>query len=241
MQSLSSLAGRLVHGQAAPDPYPYDPTNGISADAAPFPAGAASGSAIEQPPGLVRRLDHPMFSWQGGPRGLDRPLDAPFVQLQRLSGGRRPAWRTVDSDLGTHVLWAVDDTGAHRAMWEPGIDAPRGTYRFLITATRYVLASSAFGLEPANKLTVERVDAGPGRFAVRLAYPVVQTNVDLGYRPEVASGGRVTFTVDRRQVLVRSRTASTFSVAAPPGATVTVGPRAASDRWANRNYQRLGG
>jgi neutral ceramidase len=237
MQSLAELSGRLVHGQAAPDAYPYDPTNGISPDAAPFPSGSATGAVLDEPPGLVRRLDHPTFSWQGGPRGFDRPLDSPFVSLQRLGGGRRPAWRTVDSDLGTHVLWAVDEGGAYRAEWEPGIDVPRGTYRFLVTANRYMLASQPFGLEPANTLTVRAVPAPAGRFAVQLAYPVAQTNVDLGYRPDLASGGRVTFTVGGRQVTVRSARGTTFSVAVPHGASATVAPRAGHDRWDNRNYQ----
>ncbi|MDQ6915144.1 MAG: neutral/alkaline non-lysosomal ceramidase N-terminal domain-containing protein, partial [Actinomycetota bacterium] len=216
MQSLGELAGRLVHGQAAPDAYPYDPTNGISADAAPFPSGPAAGAVLDEPPGLVRRLDHPTFSWQGGPRGFDRPLDAPFVQLQRQVGARRAAWQTVDTDLGTHVLWAVDDGGAYRAEWEPGIDVPRGTYRFLVSANRYQLASRPFGLEPANTLTARAIPAPAGRYAVQLAYPFAQTDVDLGYRPDLASGGRVTFTVGGREVTVRSR-GTTFAVAVPPG------------------------
>src|SRR5436305_12945588 len=42
-EALNALAGDLAAGKPAPDPYPYDPTNGTSAAGEPFPAGAASG------------------------------------------------------------------------------------------------------------------------------------------------------------------------------------------------------
>ena len=82
-EALTALAGDLAAGKPAPPPYPYDPTNGASPDGAPFPAGAASGKITAQPAATAERLGHPAVSWQGGPRGYDRPLDSAFVTVQR--------------------------------------------------------------------------------------------------------------------------------------------------------------
>jgi hypothetical protein len=236
-QSLATLADRLATGQAAPAPYPYDPTNGVKPDAAPFPAGASSATATDQPATSARRLQHPSFSWHGGERGFDRPLDRPFVSLQRLV---KRTWRTEDTDLGTHVLWSVDDAGGYRARWEPSFFAATGRYRFLVTGNRYSLASRAFILHPAKVLTARRVDASAGRFAVSLAYPVAFRELDWTWRPRSVSGGVVSFTVNGRRVTVRRKSGTVFSVPAPAGAQVDVAAGAASDRYGNFNEKPLG-
>ena len=96
------------------------------------------------------RLGSPRFSWRGGVRGFDRPLERAFVQIQRraANGG----WQTVDSDLGLAVLWRVDEDGLYLARWEPRLDQPLGAYRFRITANRYTLTSSPFDLQPNKGL-----------------------------------------------------------------------------------------
>jgi hypothetical protein len=82
-EALDKLAGTLAAGKPAPDPYPYDPTNGTNPNADPFPVGVATGTALAQPQRMVARLEHPTFSWQGGLRGYDRPLDNAFVTVER--------------------------------------------------------------------------------------------------------------------------------------------------------------
>ena len=82
-EALNRLAGALAAGQPAPDAYPYDPTNGVKPDADPFPPGADSGKIVTQPDATAERLSHPALSWQGGPRGFDRPLGSAFVSVQR--------------------------------------------------------------------------------------------------------------------------------------------------------------
>jgi hypothetical protein len=236
-QSLVDLAGRLARGAAAAAPYAYDPTNGVKPESPPFPAGASSASAIEQPAASARRLQHPAFSWQGGERGFDRPLDRPFVSLQRLT---RRTWRTQDSDLATRVLWSVDDAGRYRARWEPSFFAPAGRYRFLVTGNRYSLASRTFFLRPSRLLSIRRVDAPAGQVAVALDYPIAFRELDWTWRPRSASGGVVTFTVNGRPVTVRRRAGTRFAVKAPAGARVEVAAGAASDRYGNVNAAALG-
>src|SRR3954453_1401944 len=158
-ETLVRLTRDLVSDRKAPKPYAYDPRNGIRAKSPPFGKGAADAKVVKQPQRTARRLLHPTVAWQGGPRGLDRPLERAFVKIQRHSGGR---WRTVDSDLGRDVLWQVDSNGLYHAEWEAPYDHPLGTYRFRITANRYSLTSRPFRLKPSSALTVQRINAPAG-------------------------------------------------------------------------------
>ncbi|GAC1321328.1 MAG: hypothetical protein NVSMB25_14890 [Thermoleophilaceae bacterium] len=94
-QTLTELAGDLAAGRPAPPAYPFDPRNGVSADAAPFSTGASSATPLAQPGSATTRLERPAFSWRGGPRGFDRPLDRAFVVIERqvTISARQPAGR----------------------------------------------------------------------------------------------------------------------------------------------------
>jgi hypothetical protein len=136
LDSLTGLASALGRGVAAPEPHPFDPRNGVVADAAPYPSGAGSGSATDQPGGSGRG-GLTSFSWQGGERGYDRPLDRPFVTIERNG-------RPVTTDLGVEIMWLVDDDGVYTAQWHVPPTAIPGRYRFVVTAKRYRLASERF-------------------------------------------------------------------------------------------------
>ena len=97
----------------------------------------------------------------------------------------------------------------------------------MITANRYRLDSAPFAVTPSHALSVQPVAAPDGRSAVRLGYPAAQENVDLTYRPEHATGGRVVFRLGRRRLTVRRVRGQTFS--APAGAVVV----SARDRYGN--------
>ena len=84
---LAKLAGSLARGESAPAPYAFDPTNGVAPDGPPYGDGAAGARALEQPATGYRRLERATFSWQGGPLGLDRPVDRAFVVAERRRGG----------------------------------------------------------------------------------------------------------------------------------------------------------
>jgi neutral ceramidase len=196
-ETLVGLTTALDAGRAAAAPYPYDPVNGVAAAGGPFSKGAASATIVSQPPAATGRLTHPTFSWQGGPRGFDRPLDRAFVSVQRRVG---PGWRTVDSDLGLNILWSVDDAGVYSAEWEPPLDTPTGRYRFTIDANRYSLRSHPFRLSPSDQLSVRHAAAAAGKVAVTLEYPPAKvheqvndpapdSSADLTYRPTQDSHG----------------------------------------------------
>ncbi len=77
--------------------------------------------------------------WRGGPRGLDKPLDTPFITIERREDSGR--WTPVTDDLGMEIVWSVGDSGEHRVAW---LRRAAGTYRYVITATRYRLVSQPF-------------------------------------------------------------------------------------------------
>lgn len=235
IEEQAKLAGALVRGEPAPEPYPFDPTYGVVPNGPAYPDGAASGEAVEQPAASYARLDRAVFAWQGGPEGLDRPLDRAFVTAQRRVGRR---WRRADSDLGLAMLWTVEPDGLHRVRWEIPLRARPGRYRLVVTAKRYRLASRTFRVRPRG-LPLASVVAGPGRVAVRLGYPGAVENRDLTFRPAHPRGGRVRFRIGRRTVTVRRRRAPLFSVRARSGTVVTVRRGAARDRYGNRNAAPL--
>lgn len=135
-QELGMLAGRMARGEPAQPAHPFDPRNGAKADGAPFGAGAEQGTPETQPTAST-----PQFSWRGGERGLDRPLDTPFVTVERRVDG---AWRRHTDDLWLDVVWQLADGNRYTATWNVPKGTPDGTYRLVITARRYRLESSSF-------------------------------------------------------------------------------------------------
>ena len=232
---LAKLAGNLVRGEPAPEAFPFDPTNGVAPDGPAYDRGAATATALEQPAAVYPRLDRAGFSWQGGPQGLDRPVDSAFVTAQRHRGGR---WVSYDSDLGLAMLWRVDAAGRHTVGWEIPRNAPRGTYRLLVTAKQYRLASRTFRVA-ARALEIVRLPGRPGQLGAGLRYPGAVRDVDLTHRPRFARGGVVRFAVGGRVVTVRRRNTRFFSLRPAAGVPVTVPPRAARDRFGNFNASAL--
>jgi neutral ceramidase len=213
--SLAELAGRLARGRPAPAPHPFDPTRGLRPTARPYPTGAAHARALAQP-GATRRLDHAVFRWRGGASGTDRPLDRAFVSVQLRRRGR---WRTLDDDLGLRILWRADDdkpklsgiprfrggeSGDYTARWEPSASAPTGSYRFLITANRYRLASRSFRLSPARDLVVV-IERSATRAAIRLAYPPARPELDFTARASRAANGEAVLRVGGKRTVVSIR------------------------------------
>lgn len=224
---LTELARRLVEGRPAPEAYPYDPGNGLEADKPAFGEGAATATAKAQPT-ATRRLGHAVFSWQGGPKGLDRPLDTAFIRLERRHKHR---WVLAASDLGLQVLWGVDGDGVYTAQWEIPLNARLGAYRFVVRGNRYRLVSRSFSVLASRALTVVQ----DGTRAVRLEYPRAVVEKDVTYRPERAAGGAVRFSAGARSATARRRHAPHWSVPGRLHGTVIVRPGAARDRFGNTN------
>jgi neutral ceramidase len=224
--SLADLTARLASGRPAPEPHPFDATNGVAPDEAPYDPGAAAGSVIAQPAATVR-LARAAFAWQGGPRGFDRPLDRAFVRIERRDGA---GWRQVADDLGLPIVWRVDDHGRYSAQWQVPLDAQPGSYRFVVTANRYGLESARFRVSPARSLRVRVAGIANHRARLRLDYPPVDDADDLVSHPASASGGRVVASVAGRRVIATARRGD---VTVPLGRANTLTVLSAADRWGN--------
>jgi hypothetical protein len=159
-------------------------------------------------------------------------------------------WKTVDSDLGLNMLWSVDANGLYSAHWEVPLDAPKGDYRFVVSANRYGLTTSRFKVAPSRALTAVQVNAEAGHVAAELRYPAAAVRegvgdpagdltADLTYRPAGASSGRATFLVNRKPVTVEAGSGGVFSVPAPAGAQVVLQTGEAADKHGNANGNQL--
>ena len=233
-EELARLAGTLARGEPAPAPAEFDPTNGVSPEGPPYGDGAESGSILEQPERAVQRLQRVTLRWQGGPQGLDRPLDRAFVTAQQRRGRR---WVDRDSDLGLAMLWRVGEDGVHDVAWEVPRNAPRGRYRLLVTAKRYRLVSRAFKVRPA-RLAIRDAPTSTRPLAVSLEYPPAVRDVDLTHRPARAPLRRVTFRAGGKRIRVRGRGRRVVAVRTRRS-PVVVPAGAARDRWGNRNRSAL--
>jgi hypothetical protein len=232
MVELAKLAGTLVRGEPAPPPAEFDATNGVTPTGPEYGSGAASGSILEQPAAAYPRLGHARIAWQGGPQGLDRPVDRAFVIAERRVG---TSWVRAEDDLGLTMLWKVNDQGRHDAMWEIPRDVPLGEYRLVVDAKRYRLVSRSFRVDRSTALTVRQVAARHGFAAVVLEYPEAIRDVDITTRPTFADGGVVKFRVDDRTVRVAQGPDSAFTVRVPGGEAASVAAGQGRDRWGNAN------
>ena len=161
-EQLADLTRRLSSGQTAPEPYPFDPRNGVAANGQPFGTGADRGRIVRQPDAAVPPRAQAVLIWQGGERGLDRPLDKPFVTIQRQG---RTRWSRVTDDLGLQIVWTVDEDGRHRMHWEVPRDAAPGRYRVVVTANRYGLRSRPFSVDRGASPPGTDPDHPAARFA----------------------------------------------------------------------------
>lgn len=236
IESAADVVGALGRGEPAPPPAAFDPVNGLVPDHTPYGQGAERGEVLAQPR-PVRRLQRARFAWQGGERGLDRPLGSAFVRVERRVRGR---WRQVDSDLGTRMLWKVDEEGRYQAWWEVPHTTPRVPHRFVITANRYRLASAPFRIGPAVDLGVELLGARGGRAGLTITYPRPEPEVDIAFRPFRASGGRLAARVGTRSESARARRGrSALIVRATPGERIRIPAGGARDRFGNRTGERI--
>jgi neutral ceramidase len=234
-ERLAELVSLMAAGRPAPRPDSFDPVNGVEDDSSPYGLGAREGVARSQPDD-IRRLRHARFRWLGAGRGLDRPLERPFVTVQRHAAGE---WRNFNDDLGLNILWKVDGHGHYTALWEAPRGAPLDRYRFLITANRYRLRSHDFELGPSNGLRARVAASSPGTAVVELRYPTPIENRDLTWRPHRAPGSRAEVRIGDRRVTVHADGDGRFRIEGRRGSDVVLGAGNARDDHGNRNGNRL--
>jgi neutral ceramidase len=191
------LTEAIASGQPAPPPdedpnrFPYPPPGGSGGAVG---GGAGQGTIRTQPACSVPRMELVEVTWDGGPDGHDRPVDTPFVLLERR--GPDQSWRAVDSDLGDAFTWTEED-GTYWARHDVAPDLPLGTYRLHITAARYAIASEPFQVTASRALIIRGVEGEPADGATRLVFraqhPPPAPDRHLRYREPPPAGGVLRF------------------------------------------------
>jgi hypothetical protein len=199
--SLVALSRSLALGEPAPEP--DQPATLGGTDPGAFPAGDATGSLTQEPPAAVRRFESVSIAWSGSPNGVDRPVDTPFVTLERLVRGN---WRTSDTDLGLSFIWREQD-GEYTARYEMPASEPPGQHRLRISSATYDLTSRPFAVRRSKVLKLRGVlRRRKGRRLVVVAQnPAPDPEQAILWRPTSPWGGKAVLRVRRQKLIARWR------------------------------------
>lgn len=158
---------------------------------APVGRDVGEASLTDQPAEAVERMEVVTVEWRGGEAGRDRPLDEPFVLLERDDDGE-----TVATDLDIGFVWRETDDG-YIARFEVPRVHPTGTHRFRIRGADYELESHGFEIQPSTALRIrgvrtETIDDGV-KLVFEAQHPPPDPERHLRSRPTAPTGGTVTF------------------------------------------------
>jgi neutral ceramidase len=231
--ALVALTNSLAAGEPAPAPDEPPVLGGTGPGA--FPSGDAEGAVTAEPAESVTRFDTVSIGWTGSAGGVDRPVDQPFVTLERFARGR---WQASDSDLGLSFIWR-EEGGDYTARYEVPASQQRGRHRLRITSATYDLQSRPFTVRRSKGLKLRgllRRKRGR-RLVVVAQQPPPDPERAVLWRSTTPSGGRAVLRVGGRRVRARWRPRRLAWVARPPrrvrrGKRVTV--LRLRDRYGNR-------
>lgn len=211
------LVRAMAAGAPAPQPSQPPELGGTDPGQPSVGAGDSNGALLEGPSGKVPRMSTFSLSWDGGPRGADRPLDEPFLVLERRSRGR---WRPRDTDLGLSFLWREAD-GRYGAIYDVGPGVRTGVYRVRVQSAGYRIESGRFRIVASRSLEIRGVEArrrgGETRLVVRAQNPPPDPTTSLIWRSETPVGGRATLKLDGDEHLARWNARRAGWVAKVPG------------------------
>jgi neutral ceramidase len=213
--SLVALSRALAQGQPAPEPDTPAALGGT--DPGAFPQGDADGAVVEEPAISVNRFDTVKVAWSGSEGGVDRPVDRPFVAVERLVRGR---WRASASDLGLAFIWR-EEGGSYYALWEVPASQPPGAHRLRIRSSSYDLRSRALSVRRAASLRLRGVLARRAKRGTRLLVVAQNPPPDperaILWRPVTPQGGKAVLRLGKRRVVARWSGRRLAWVATVPG------------------------
>jgi hypothetical protein len=238
-----TLTRAIGHGLPAPEPSTPASLGGTDAGTPTVGDGGVAGRIVRQPPEAVRRMETVTIGWTGGEGGVDRPLDQPFVALERQE--RDGAWRRVDSDLGLSFVWSESE-GRYTARYDVPPSVPAGVHRLRVSSGAYDLPTTPFRIEPSTALRVRGASAEPlrrrrARVLIHVQNPPPDPASSIRWRPHSPRGGFALLRFGRRGWLGRWNEAKgAWSAVVPAswareGATVRVGDL--RDEFGNRTVE----
>src|SRR5439155_14426089 len=199
VQSLCDLVATMAGGAPAPPPATVPPAGSIDPGTPPTGDGGVAGTLVAGPD-VVERMRTLEVVWRGGTLGRDRPVDDPFLLLERQQpdGG----WTVADTDLGWAFVWREHD-GEYRARYDVAHDFPIGTYRVRIQSARYTLATASFAIASSSGLRVRGATAARMGESTRLDFvaqnPPPDPEQSILSRPHEPEGGSLRFELGGRQ------------------------------------------
>jgi neutral ceramidase len=189
--SFVDLTRAMAAGADAPAPSEPPELGGSGTPPPAVGNGGTPGRLVEGPVGRVPRMTPFRISWEGAEGGVDRPLDDPFLVLERRAKGR---WSEADSDLGLAFLWR-ETGGRYGALYDVGAGVATGRYRVRVHSGDYDLASEPFRIVASQALRVRGVrlrhDRGDTRLVALAQNPPPDPTQSIVWRPESPAGGRV--------------------------------------------------
>jgi neutral ceramidase len=236
--TFERLVDALREGAAAPAPDKPAELGPLGGTGGRPGASGAAGALTEEPVEAAERMQTVSIAWTGAPGGADRPVDAPFLTLERSAGD---GWRAVDDDLGLSFVWREAD-GAHTARYDLAARLRTGRYRLRVTSGSYELASRPFAVAASDDLQVRgvrarRLSGRRTRLVVVAQNPAPDPATAIRWRPQSPNGGRAVLRVRGRRVVARWSWKRGGWVAVvrsrvPAGTPIAV--RSLRDRWGNR-------
>ena len=209
--SFVALSHAMATGESAPAPARPAVLGGTNPGA--FPSGDGEGAVTEQPAKSVARFGTVSIAWSGSPNGVDRPVDEPFVTLERQVGGQ---WIASDTDLGLAFVWR-EEGSEYRARYEVAPYEPPGLHRLRIHSAAYDLESEPFAVRRSRGLKLRGVlRRRHGRRLVVVAQnPPPDPEQSILWRPTMAWRGKAVLRVRGQRVKARWRPRRQAWVARP--------------------------
>lgn len=189
--TLRELVTALRDNDPAPPPAEPASLGGTDPGQPDVGDGGVPGRLTEQPAGVVPRHGLVTLAWEGGASGSDRPLDDPFLVLQRAVGD---GWKTVATDLGNRVVWEQSGN-VYRARFDVPGDADPGRHRVRVLSGSYRLTTRTFRVVPSSGLRVLGVRRMGSELLFTAQNPRPDKNRSVAWRPVSPTGGVLTFLV----------------------------------------------
>ncbi|HYH59140.1 MAG TPA: neutral/alkaline non-lysosomal ceramidase N-terminal domain-containing protein [Thermoleophilaceae bacterium] len=199
--ALVALSGSLARGKDAPAPDEPATLGGTARGTQP--AGDTQGALTQEPPETVSRFDSISIAWEGSANGVDRPVDEPFIALERFARGR---WRMSDSDLGLAFIWR-EQGGGYTARYEVAGSQRTGRHRLRIRSTSYDLTTRPFKVKRSTGLKLRGVlRRRPGavkRLIVVAQNPAPDPTRAILWRSTTPTGGQAVIRLRGRRMKAR--------------------------------------
>jgi neutral ceramidase len=196
---LVELTASLQAGKPAPEPDEPAVLGGTEAGTRDVGDGGVEGALATEPAATVPRHGLVEVAWTGAAGGVDRPVDAPFLVVERLVG---KAWQRVATDLGVRFVWEEAD-GAYTARYDVPADAALGPHRLRVLSGSYTLTTRTFSVVPAFGLRVLGARLSGGSVVLFAQNPKPDAVRSVAWRPVAPVGGTVRFTAGGRTLTAR--------------------------------------